>query len=582
MSVLTWNSPVTISGPTSSDPRVVIDSSGNSTAVWVEQSIYNTGTASQSGTTITGTGTTFTSSMVGGTITYSNGIMAHITAFVNATSLTTTESLTVSNQAYTIYYNGVVKASILPNGGSWGSPIQLSTSGNNSITPKIGIDSNAIVSVVWAENTIINYASYNGVWSSVTALSTGTGSSNPTIGVDTNGNVVVAWTKSAKTETIVKPISTGIWSSVTTFTTTNSDNPSIAIGGGVTTVVWHAKPSTQDQIIASTATTIGGAFSTPVNIIAVTGTGHMANYPKIVVDAFGNSIAVWYRSDLSGLNNTEYINVIVLGSTLVSGTASWSIPVMLSSSTGMRNPADLVLKSAVDPVGNAIILLTSSNTGNTFNIEANIRQNSGNLSGATTIINSNLTVYDTSISINQLSGVLVLYMYYDGINSVIQAIETDIGGYPLNFYTSPNTISTSGTNNAHPKGAISVTGSTVSAVAVWQSYDSINNTTIIQAATGLKNLLGAPSNLIITQSSNNFGVFNEFDNILNWTDSTDPNVIGYNIYRNNIFITQTIFGFDTFIDNNRAESGTGVTVTYSIASFDSNYQQSQRLTSSIS
>src|SRR5438876_337019 len=108
MSSLTWNTPVTISGFTASDPRSVIDTSGNATAVWVEQSTYNTGTASQSGTTVTGTGTTFTSSMVGGTIVYANGITAHITAFVSATSLTTSESLTVANQAYTIYYNGVI------------------------------------------------------------------------------------------------------------------------------------------------------------------------------------------------------------------------------------------------------------------------------------------------------------------------------------------------------------------------------------------------------------------------------------------------------------------------------------------
>src|SRR5436853_1112194 len=199
MSVLTWNTPVTISGFTASDARVIIDLSGNSTSAWVEQSIYNTGTSSQSGTTITGSGTTFTSSMVGGTITYANGITAHITAFISATSLTTTESLTVTNQAYTIYYNGIITTKNLPNGGSWSSATQLSTVGNNATTPKIGIDSTGIVSVVWIENTVINYASYSGTWSAVTALSTGTGSSNPTMSVNSSGDVVVAWTKSAKT-----------------------------------------------------------------------------------------------------------------------------------------------------------------------------------------------------------------------------------------------------------------------------------------------------------------------------------------------------------------------------------------------
>src|SRR5207249_2217368 len=164
----------------------------------------------------------------------------------------------------------------------------------------------------------------------------------------------------------------------------------------------HAKPTTVDQIITSTATTVGGAFSTPVNIVGIVNAGHMHNYPKVAVDPNGNSLAIWYRSDFGGATNTDYINVLVLAATLVSGA---------------------------------------------------------------------------SISISSLSDVLIIYMYYDGTNSVIQALETDIGGYPLNVYTAPNTISMTNTNTAHPRGSISLTGTTVNVIGVWQSYDSINNTT---------------------------------------------------------------------------------------------------------
>jgi hypothetical protein len=581
MSLLTWNTPSTISGFTASEARVVIDSNGNATAIWIEQSTYSVGTAGQSGTAITGVGTTFTSSMVGGTITYANGMKASITAFVSATSLTVTESLTVTSQAYTIYYSGIVTTKYLPNGGSWSSSTQLSTIGNNSVTPKMCIDSNGIVSVVWSENTVINYSSYNGTWSSVTPLSSGTGASNPVMCVDGVGNVVVGWVTSAQIQAIVKPISSGIWSSITTFTTTNSDNPSMCINGGTTTIVWHAKPSTQDKIMASTATTVGGAFGTPVDIVGTANTGHMHNYPKVAVDLNGNTIAVWYRSDFGGSTNSDYINVFVPAAILLSGASSWNVPIMLSN-LGMRNPADLTVKCGFDPVGNAYVLWTSSSIANSFNIEANIRQISGNLSGSVQIISGNLTAYDTSMSISPLSDILITYMYYDGTDSVIQAVETDIGGYPLNTYTPPSTISTASTNNAHPRGAISLTNSTANVIAVWQSYDSVNNTTIIQAATGSKPLLGAPTDLAVNQTTNNFGVFNEFDNTLSWTASTDPNTIGYNIYRDSIFIAQVDYTTVSFVDRNCAQSGTGTTVTYSIASLDNNFQQSHRVSINIS
>lgn len=67
---------------------------------------YSVGTASQSGTTITGVGTTFNADMVGGTIVFSALFQqAPITAYVSATSLTSSTSQTVSpTQAYTIYY----------------------------------------------------------------------------------------------------------------------------------------------------------------------------------------------------------------------------------------------------------------------------------------------------------------------------------------------------------------------------------------------------------------------------------------------------------------------------------------------
>lgn len=61
---------------------------------------YSTGTASQSGTTITGVGTTWTSAMVGMTIVFSTGETAVVSAFTSTTELTTLTSQTVADTTY--------------------------------------------------------------------------------------------------------------------------------------------------------------------------------------------------------------------------------------------------------------------------------------------------------------------------------------------------------------------------------------------------------------------------------------------------------------------------------------------------
>ena len=44
--------------------------------------------------------------MIGGLLVYANGVQAFITGFTSATSLTVSQSQTVTSQAYTIYYGG--------------------------------------------------------------------------------------------------------------------------------------------------------------------------------------------------------------------------------------------------------------------------------------------------------------------------------------------------------------------------------------------------------------------------------------------------------------------------------------------
>jgi hypothetical protein len=78
----------------------------NAVASGCGNTYYATGTASQTTTTITGVGTTFTASMVGGIIRWTSGEVALIVGFTSATVLTTLLSQTVASGTYVIIYGG--------------------------------------------------------------------------------------------------------------------------------------------------------------------------------------------------------------------------------------------------------------------------------------------------------------------------------------------------------------------------------------------------------------------------------------------------------------------------------------------
>lgn len=72
----------------------------------------NTGIASQSGTAVTGVGTSFDVSYVGGLLAYANGHVYHIIAAPSGTSMTVDTSATESSQAFSIVMPGVSVSSV--------------------------------------------------------------------------------------------------------------------------------------------------------------------------------------------------------------------------------------------------------------------------------------------------------------------------------------------------------------------------------------------------------------------------------------------------------------------------------------
>lgn len=504
---IAWNSPSLIStaGVDASSPQVVMDASGNATAVWIE--------------------------------------------------------------------GGLVKYSVAPVGMSWGAAATITDSGTGNSSPVIGIDGSGNVTAIWLNSSSAVMVSLlsGGTWTTNALPISGNGVSEPKLSVDATGNAVALWVSGGLIQASTKLFG-GPWGLAVTIINVNvSNHPDVAIGSnGTVCAVWHTVVSGQDQIQSSTQL-IGGTWNSPK---VVTATAFNHDYPKVAVDSSGNAAVAWYRYILT---NSQYTNLFVLYSLLPLNATTWSISLPLTTTAANRNPADLALRIGYDTSKNLVAIWTTSYDGETFNLQAAVRQNGTAFTAANTIMAVDTYGFKTDLAVNNSIGnALAVFMGYDGMNAIIQSSENNIAGSPnsINNWTVPQTLST-GMDNGYPCCAQTVSGNTVNAVAVWKSNDGMNNR--ISAATGSRTAVLPITNLQVTQNSANFGVFTDYYNTLTWTASTDPNVAQYTIFRNGVFVTTLDSPTTTFIDHNQLQNGP---VTYGVGTIDTMSSQSVIITQS--
>src|SRR5262249_41679608 len=176
------------------------------------------------------------------------------------------------------------------------------------------------------------------------------------------------------------------------------------------------------------------------------------------------------------------------------------------SSPGMRNPSTLTVQVGYDNFGNAIALWNTSFDNETFNIEAAIKPLTGNWTGPTDILSSNLYGLNIDLTVDSIGDALALYMFYNGSTLNIQSAQSDITGFMNNQWSVPRFVST-GTNNAFPQGVSITRGNGINAAAIWLSSNGTNNQVL--ATTGTKSLPAPPTNLHVTQQTSNLGVYQD-------------------------------------------------------------------------
>lgn len=342
-----WSVPVNlcVEGPNTANPEVAVDSSGNAYAVWEDSN----------GATIR----IQIASLVHGGI-WSEPLDlsdANEHAYSPAVAVDTFGNVTVVWEAY----NGTgmtVKSSNRPYGGTWSYPVILSVEGQNASYSEIGIDASGNVTAVWQRldgaNTVIqtSWCPIGGSWSEPVNLSIpGHNAFLPAISVNNHGDIVVIWTRFNGANHVIQtatcPVG-GRWSDPVTLSDAGQDaiQPQVDIDqDGNAVAIWVRFNGENFVIQSASYTAAGGFWSSPIEASIL---GQDAYFPQICIDSLANVHAVWMRS-----NGANY----VIQSAQMDLKGVWSEPVNISEEGQDATAPEL----NVDASGNAIAVWMRSN-----------------------------------------------------------------------------------------------------------------------------------------------------------------------------------------------------------------------------
>lgn len=291
-----WTSPTAISTSLTdaSDPHVVVDSNGNATAVWVENSVIKASSLPFGGSW-------------GAPVTLSNILNTALDPKIAVDGSGNITALWIENTQ--------IESANLPFGGSWTaetSPI----SGSGATTPVLAVDSSGNAVAIWERSGFIESSTrISGTWSLVSVLSS-SNSSNPHIAISSFGTAIAAWHSIVSgldvIVTDILTISGNTWAATKNVFTATADYfhnyPKIAIdSNGNASVAWYrynllnVNSFENVQFLASSLPQGASAWTTPT-VLSVPGIRNPADLSaNISYDVSGNVLAVWTNS-FDGLN----------------------------------------------------------------------------------------------------------------------------------------------------------------------------------------------------------------------------------------------------------------------------------------
>lgn len=245
-----------------------------------------------------------------------------------------------------------VQASSRPAGGTWSAPRYISVGGQDADRPQVALDAAGNAVAVWelyeGSGAIVQAASRpaGGSWGSPQDLSaSGQIPDAPELALDPAGNAVAVWPSlDGIIRAATRPAGGG-WSLPQDISLPgNAADPKVAIDpGGNAIAVWERFDGS--NYVVQARRRVAGTWSSPEDLSA---TGQNAFLPDVAFDPFGNAVAVWKRSNGS---------VAIVQAALRPVAGGWAPPQDLSAARGDADSPTV----AYDGAGNAVAAWGRSN-----------------------------------------------------------------------------------------------------------------------------------------------------------------------------------------------------------------------------
>jgi hypothetical protein len=390
-------------------------------------------------------------------------------------------------------------------GGNLSSVKNLSTSGRDAHAARVGIDAQGNAIVAWLrsdgsnERVQVRRRSRGGTLSAVQTLSAaGQSAVTPSLAVDASGRAVVVWARPDGANyriQIRRRAAGGSLSSVKTVSDPGEHavDPKVGLDAkGNATAVWSRSEgaSARVQVVRRSA---GGSLSAVETLSAA---GQNAATPAVAVQAKGNAIVAWSRSDGSDvrIQGTFVLNVQALSAAgWIQGPAevaldpkgnalaSWFLTPYLDarrrSASGDLSPVQHMTPGnvpaqnqqvAMDAKGNALIVWTEPDSNGDYRIQLRRRSASGSLSAVQTLSAAGQDAHEPQIGLDADGSAIVVWRRWNGTEYRVQLRRRSASG-SLNAV---QTLSAAGATAVELKVAVDRDGG---AIVVWRRSDGANN-----------------------------------------------------------------------------------------------------------
>ncbi len=382
----------------------------------------------------------------------------------------------------------VIRSSTSQSGGDWSPPVVVADpgEGKHAFEPKLTVDSNGLVTAVWTCSVTSSQGSFvqssrstgDGTWTPAQNVSDTTDQAqSPDLTVDSNGLVTVVWADYESGWLIRARTSQsgGDWSPQAVLSNGDQDaqSPQVTVdSAGLVTAVWLWWTGAKWRVQAKTSQS-GGDWTQEVTDLSVVDEEdlNVANYPpQVVADSDGTVTVIW-TVNVGG-------NWAIQSRTKVSGE-EWSPVVTLSPESGSAGDAKLSVNSSglvaaiwtwFDGTDSEVVQVRTLDLPGTWSNSVNLF--SGHPGCSSDEVGE--CVGKPEVFVDSTGRVTAIWTLSSGNTSSVQASYSESVGE----WSTPTDISET---NAESDGQQLTVDSTGLAIAIWVRYEAGNGS--IQSST---------------------------------------------------------------------------------------------------